>query len=138
MPRLCAGARSFLIAGVMLVGTLRGEPFARASIHDGISSAGRELIRETLPSNTSYTAVLTWLPPTQNADGSVFTDLLGYAIHYGTTPGVYSHTIRLTNPGLTAFVVENLAAGTYYFAVTAYNSAGIESALSPEISTRLD
>jgi hypothetical protein len=34
-------------------------------------------------------------------------------------------------------VVQNLPAGKYYFAVTAYNSKGTESALSGEVSTQV-
>jgi hypothetical protein len=35
--------------------------------------------------------------------------------------------IQVSNPGITLYVVDNLAAGTHYFAVTAYNTAGAES-----------
>jgi hypothetical protein len=35
-------------------------------------------------------------------------------------------------------VVQNLPAGTYYFAITAYNGTGIESSLSAEVSTQVN
>ena len=38
--------------------------------------------------------------------------------------------MQITNPGLTSYVLGNLASGTYYFALATYNSAGAESALS--------
>ena len=45
-----------------------------------------------------------------------------------------NYLLRLTqhelNAGLTAYVLENLPAGTTYFAIAAYNSAGVESSLS--------
>ena len=76
-----------------------------------------------------------WVPPTQNNDGSPITNLAGYKIRYGTTPSEYTQTIALQNAGLTRYVIDNLSTGTYYFAITAYNSLGIESAMSGEIST---
>jgi hypothetical protein len=42
--------------------------------------------------------------------------------------------VKLANPGLTSYVIENLAAGTYYFGVKAYNSAGATSSVSSLVS----
>jgi hypothetical protein len=84
------------------------------------------------------TVTLSWIPPTENADGSALVDLKGYNIHYGVASKTYTQTIQVSNPGLTTYVVQNLPAGSYYFAVTSYNSSGVESALSPEVSTQVD
>jgi len=94
----------------------------------------------TPPPKAATTASITlgWLPPTQNSDGSPITNLAGYKIHYGTTSSDYSKTIALQNAGLTRYVVDNLPSGTYYFAITAYNSQGVESALSGEVTTTVD
>jgi len=46
--------------------------------------------------------------------------------------------VRIANPGLTTYVVQNLAPGDYYFAITAYNSSGRDSAFSGEVSTTVD
>jgi hypothetical protein len=81
---------------------------------------------------------LSWDAPTANSDGSALVDLKGYKVHYGPASRSYSQTIQVTNPGLTTYVVDNLPTGTYYFAVTAYNSAGHESSLSGEVSTQVD
>jgi hypothetical protein len=78
--------------------------------------------------------ILAWQPPTENADGTPLTDLSGYTIYIGTDSDSYDfREIRLDNPGLTSYVVENLDPGTYYFAATAVNSSGIESHYSGEI-----
>jgi hypothetical protein len=92
------------------------------------------------PPKTSTTASITlgWVPPTQNNDGSPITNLAGYKIHYGTTSTEYTKTIALANAGLTRYVLDNLTSGTYYFAITAYNSLGVESALSGEVATTVD
>jgi putative Ig domain-containing protein len=71
-------------------------------------------------------ATLSWMPPTQNANGSVLTDLAGYHIYYGTTPDL-EQSITLANGGLTRYVLTGLAKTTWYFAMTAYDSAGRES-----------
>jgi hypothetical protein len=88
--------------------------------------------------NPQSNVTLSWQAPTQNADGTALVDLKGYKLHYGPTSKSYSDTIQVSNPGVTTYVVENLNAGKYYFAVTAYNSAGQESSLSPEVSTQVD
>ena len=90
----------------------------------------------TPPTTSAATSSVTlgWQAPTQNTNGSPITDLAGYKIHYGTASANYSQTVALNNPGLVSYVVDNLPSGTYYFAITAYNSQGIESALSGEVS----
>jgi hypothetical protein len=88
--------------------------------------------------NPQGNVTLSWQAPTQNADGTALVDLKGYKVHYGSASKSYSDTIQVSNAGVTTYVVENLNAGQYYFAVTAYNSAGQESSLSPEVATQVD
>ncbi len=90
------------------------------------------------PTATAGAVTINWMPPTQNVDGSALTNLSGYNIHYGTKSGNYTQTIPVANPGLATFVVTNLTAGTYYFAVAAVNSAGTESPLSSEVRATVD
>jgi hypothetical protein len=78
---------------------------------------------------------LDWTPPTQNSDGSVLTNLAGYTLHYGTKPSSLTQTVKVANPGLTSYVVDNLSAGTWYFAVSSYNAAGTESPVSGVVWT---
>jgi hypothetical protein len=79
-----------------------------------------------------------WQAPTDNTDGSFLTNLSGYKIYYGGASGEYSSSIDIPNPGLTSYVVQDLRPGHYYFAVTAYTSAGVESGFSSEVSAALD
>jgi hypothetical protein len=83
---------------------------------------------------TSHAVTLSWVPPTENTDGTVLTDLSGYRIVYGVESGQYTQTIELDNAGLTRYVVENLVVGEYFFAIVARTSAGTESAASKEVS----
>jgi hypothetical protein len=89
------------------------------------------------PVSSANTVTLSWDAPTDNADGTTLEDLKGYKVHYGTSSGSYTDTIDVSNPGLTTYVVQNVPSGTYYFAVTAFNSAGKESSLSAEIATQV-
>ena len=70
---------------------------------------------------------LTWSAPTENADGTPVTNLAGYRVYYGTSPGDLSQSIEVSGAATTTYMVENLAAGTYYFAIAAYNTSGVES-----------
>jgi Putative Ig domain len=79
---------------------------------------------------TTGSATVNWVPPTQNTNGSSLTNLAGYTISYGTSASQLTSTVKVTNAGLTSYVIENLPAGTYYFGVEAYNSAGETSAVS--------
>ena len=76
------------------------------------------------------TATLNWSPPTQNTDGSPLTDLGGYNIHYGTNAASLSRQIHLNDPAASTYVMPNLSSGTWYFAVTAVSTNGLESAYS--------
>jgi len=78
------------------------------------------------PTSTG-SATVAWIPPTQNADGTVLANLAGYHIYYGTTPDNLSKTVTVANAGLTRYVISGLAAQTWYFSMTAYNAVGIES-----------
>jgi hypothetical protein len=86
----------------------------------------------TVPAAVSGGATLSWDDPTTNTDGSTLTGLAGCKIYYGTSPGVYSAIIDAGN--VTTYVINNLAPGTYYFAVTAYDASGNESGYSNEMS----
>jgi fibronectin type III domain protein len=87
--------------------------------------------------STPASITFSWVPPTQNSDGSPITNLAGYKLHYGKSSTDYTQTLAVENAGLTRFVVDNLPSGTYYFAITAFNAQGLESPLSGEITARL-
>jgi Putative Ig domain./Fibronectin type III domain. len=98
------------------------------TVSDGKASARLAPFSITVIDEQIGAASLSWEPPTTNTDGSTLTNLAGYRIVYGASPSQLTQTIQLANAGLSAFVVENLAPGTYYFAVRAYTSKGAESA----------
>jgi hypothetical protein len=58
---------------------------------------------------------------------------VGYRVHTGFSSGNYSLTTDVGNTIATQISLTQGGA-TYFFVVTAYNAAGIESALSNQIS----
>jgi hypothetical protein len=127
-------------------GSLSGTPEAanvgtydniRISVSDGKVSAMLPAFTITVNQMSAGNATLDWTPPTENSDGSVLTNLAGYNIHYGTSPDNLTQVVRLANPGLASYVVDNLSAGKWYFAVTSYVANGAESSNSGVVSTTI-
>jgi hypothetical protein len=66
-------------------------------------------------------------------------DLGGYKIYVGTNSGTYwfPGSPFVTGKG-TSYTISSLPKGqTYYFVISAYDSAGVESGLSAEVSKSL-
>jgi len=95
----------------------------------------------TLAVTGGSSVTLAWDAPTTNTDGSALnpaTDLSQYKLYYGTVPLTYTNVVNVTNPGTTTISKTlNLSSGTYYFTVTAVDSAGQESSYSNEITKTL-
>ena len=96
------------------------------------ATASRTILikRETVGTGS---ATLSWEAPTTRSDGSPLTNLAGYYIYYGRMSGVYDYEIRIDNPGITTYVIENLTPGTWYFVLTSFDSDDIESDYSEEV-----
>ena len=108
------------------------------SVSDGTASRSLPAFSITVSQTALGNVTLSWVAPTQNADGSPLMDLAGYKIYYGTNSQSYDHEIRIDSPGITTYVVDNLVADTYFFAATSFNSSGIESAYSGEAVRTVD
>lgn len=81
------------------------------------------------------TVSLNWQAPTTNTDGTPISDLAGYTIAYGTHAELLNQTVTIDNPATTVYTLQNLATGSWYFAVAAYTSTGSQSALTGVVST---
>jgi hypothetical protein len=75
---------------------------------------------------------LGWEPPTENVDGSPLEDLAGYRIYYGQFSGSYTDELAVSDPDTSQYDVP-LPSGSYYFAMTALDVEGNESAYSNEV-----
>jgi len=104
------------------------------SVSDGKASASLAAFSLSVQAVALGSATLTWLPPTTNTDGSALTNLAGYRVYWGTSLGNYPNSVAINNPGIATYVVGSLTPATYYFVVTAVNTAGVESVLSNSAS----
>ena len=87
------------------------------------------------PDPDSHSVSLQWNAPTEDAVGDPLGDLFGYRVHYRDSspangPGANSVDVGST---VTRATISDLAAGTWYFGVTARDIAGNESILSNEV-----
>jgi len=82
-------------------------------------------------------AVLSWTAPSKNTDGSTLTNLSGYKIYYGTSSKNYSQTVSVSGASTTTRTLQ-LSPGTYYFALTAIDASGGESAKTNEVSKTIN
>jgi hypothetical protein len=86
----------------------------------------------TFPAEITQGAVLRWHSNTES-------DLTGYQVHYGTSSRNYDRVVDLGN--VTEYQLGNLNLlenVSYYFSITAYDSAGNESGHSNELHVSLD
>ena len=112
-----------VLAASVLVGC-HEDPTGVATVSAGTSATDKG----------SGTATLSWQAPTTNTDGAALTDLAGYRIYYGTDAGELSETVQLAGVGLQTYVIDDLGLGTWYFAIKAVTTTGVESALSDVVS----
>lgn len=108
------------------------------SVSDGTSTSSLPAFTITVALPVTRTATLNWTPPTQNIDGSPITNLAGYKVMYGSSPGQYSQALSVPVATMTSVAIEALEAGrTWYFTVKAVNTSGVESDFSNEVSKLL-
>lgn len=89
---------------------------------------GAEVIPPT-PEPPSH-VTLSWIPPTENTDGTPYTNPAGSRIYYGKSQSAMTYVIEIKNPTVSTYVVDGLQSGTWYFKVRAFTTAGNESAYS--------
>lgn len=81
------------------------------------------------------TASLTWTNPTTYTDGSAL-GLAKIRIYYGASASNLSQVREVAAPG-TSSSFTGLAAGTWYFSLSAFDLAGVESLLTTPVSTSI-
>ena len=79
---------------------------------------------------TVGSATLSWVAPKTNVDGTPVTNLAGFRIAYGQNSSNLTQSVNIASPTITSASIENLSSGTWYFAVKAYTTTGVESDLS--------
>lgn len=107
------------------------------SVTDGVSSSVLAPFTITVAAIATGQATISWTAPTQNVDGTPLTNLAGYKIYYGQDSTRLSKVIKV-GVGTSRAVIENLAVGKWYFAMSSYNSSGVESARTAAVSKTID
>jgi hypothetical protein len=79
-------------------------------------------------------ATVSWSAPTTNSDGTTLLDLAGFRVHYGTVSQNYDLSAEVRDETAQSLLIPNLEAGTYFFAVAAFDHDDNESVLSSEVS----
>lgn len=107
------------------------------TVSDGEASASLPAFRVTVvpvvvqqPPPPSGKVMLSWVAPSQNTDGSTLTDLAGFFVYRGSSAEALNERVELLGTSMTSFEFTGLASGVHYFAVSAFNSSRVESALS--------
>jgi hypothetical protein len=128
-------------------GALTGTPtstgtFANVviSVSDGKSSASLPNFTITVaaagtPVTSGKGVALSWDVPTQAVDGTQIENLSGYRIHFGTNKDALVRSVEIPSAGILNTVIDNLPAGTYFFAVRAVTADGNQSELSNVVTT---
>jgi hypothetical protein len=80
------------------------------------------------------TITFTWDAPTENKDGSPLTDLAGYRLYSHVDGTPFGELIQIANPSASSYVLNAVAAGNIFYAMTAYNKAGTESEMSGSVN----
>jgi len=124
-------------------GTLSGTPAATdvgtfanvvISASDGAASVALAPFSITVSSGSSSLATITWTPAVAESGQPA---LAGYRVYYGSTVAGMTHVVDVTDPTSTSYVVDNLGAGVWYFAMASYDTSQAESALSAPVEVTL-
>ena len=103
--------------------------------------AARDAAGNISPNSTSVSVTTPPPPPSNSAslawDAVTTPTLAGYRVYFGTAPGTYLQSLGqgISVGNVTAYTLTGLASGSqYYFAVTAFDTVGVESPYSNEVS----
>lgn len=117
---------STLTAAVNTTGLTAGTYNGTITVSATGATSRTVVVTLTVSAPTTYSVTLTWAANTEP-------DLAGYKVYRRTASGAYGAAIATVSAGTLSYQATGLSASTtYFFAVTAYDSAGNESGLSTE------
>ena len=116
--------------GQALLGDIGVYDAIQISVSDGTNTTALPDFSITVTEVALGSMSLSWTAPTENTDGTALTDLGGFKLYFGTSVGNYPNSVRIDNPSINTYLVENLLPDTYYIVATSFNTAGIESSYS--------
>ena len=88
--------------------------------------------------SNKVSVTVSWAAPTNNTDGSTFSNPSGFVIHYGTSSSALNQSVSIGSYNARSYNLSGLTKGlTYYFAVAATNTTNVEGELSAITSITL-
>ena len=119
---------SMLTTSVNTTGLATGTHTATITVSATGASSKTVAVTLTVSAPTTSSAILTWTPNTDS-------DLAGYKIYRATASGAYGAALAIIPAGTLSYQATGLSVNTtYFFVITAYDSAGNESSFSNEVS----
>jgi len=123
------------LSGTPSTGSVATDANIVVSVSNGAQSAALPAFNITVQpalvtSSVAGTASLSWSRPSQNTNGSPLTNLAGYVIRYGTSSTALNNTITVASASAIGAEITNLSSGNWQFAVSAINTANVESQIS--------
>ena len=118
------------LSGQVLLGDIGVYDAIRISVSDGAASTSLPDFSITVTQTALGSMTLSWTAPTLNTDGTPLTNLAGYNIYFGPSQGNYPNQIRINNPSISTYLVDNLLPNTYYVVASSFNTLGVESDFS--------
>jgi hypothetical protein len=122
------------LSGTPGSGSVGNYPGISIRVTDGTATRALPRFAIAVQQASLGSVTLSWQPPVTRTDGSPIGNLSGYRIKYGTSAGSYPNVMVIQNAGVTTAVVANLPPATYFFVISAYDAAGLESSTSPPVS----
>ncbi len=109
------------------------------SVSDGEATTSLPAFSIEVVAVATGTATLSWQAPTEREDGTPLNgDLAGYRVYWGTSANDLTNSSTIANAGITTYLVEGLTPATWYFAITAFDTAGLESTRSNTASKTIE
>lgn len=124
--------------GMVLLVVLAGCGGGVVDTSSGVPSGGGGL-----GGSTGHSMTVSWNVPTQNVDASAASDLAGFKIYYGAATDISDTVLDVLTTDATcttatcSYTITELPAGSYHFAVTAYNTSNNESGYSEIVNVTL-
>ncbi len=98
-------------------------------------------ITETTPEETIPTdaALLSWTAPLtrENGDSLSMGEIAGFEVVYGTSAETLDHSLAIGDASVDELLVDELAAGTWYFAIRTLDTDGNRSRLSDVVDKQI-
>ena len=123
-------------------GTLAGTPTTAyigssaqivITVSDGSATVALPAFSIEVTQTTVGVATLSWMVPTAVTGA----DLAGYHIYYGESSTQLTQVVDISDPSSASFAFDNLASGTWYFAIKSYTSSDVESSLSAIVAVTI-